>query len=404
MNPTITLCRSREDLGEALGAIWHYFGLSLAPEDLDRWMTLLGPSRMHAARIDGAIVGGAGAYTHELTVPGGMVSAAAVTVVGVYPTHRRRGIQRAMMRSQLEAIQERGEPVAYLWASEETIYSRYGYGMAALGGSIDLPKTAAAFARPSAARGQVRLLRAEEAVEPISRVYDQVRRVSPGMCARSKDWWTLRRLADPENRRMGGGPQQRAVLELDGEPAGYAIYRIHAAKEGGVAAGHISVVEAMGVTPEATREIWRFLLDIDWIGRVKAHFLPVDHPLQLLLARPRSMGWHVSDTLWVRIIDVPAAFAARAIRPGAPVVVEVTDEFLESNTGRYEIGAGRLGRTTADPDLACDINALGSVYLSGFTMAQLVRSGRAMERREGAAQRLDDLLRWDRAPWCPEVF
>ena len=65
------------------------------------------------------IVGGAGVFPFEMTVPGGPMPCAGVTIVGVLPTHRRRGILRAMMSAQLDDIRERGEPIAALWASEE---------------------------------------------------------------------------------------------------------------------------------------------------------------------------------------------------------------------------------------------------------------------------------------------
>ena len=55
-----------------------------------------------------------------------------MTVVGVLPTHRRRGVLTEMMRTQLEDVRERGEPIAALWASEEVIYRRFGYGFASL--------------------------------------------------------------------------------------------------------------------------------------------------------------------------------------------------------------------------------------------------------------------------------
>lgn len=44
---------------------------------------------MHAAWDDGRIVGGAGAFSFELSVPGGSVPAAGVTVVGVSSPRRR---------------------------------------------------------------------------------------------------------------------------------------------------------------------------------------------------------------------------------------------------------------------------------------------------------------------------
>ena len=75
----------------------------------------------------------------RITVPGGaQVPAAGVTRVGVQPTHRRRGINAAIMRAQLDDVHARGEPIAVLYASEGGIYGRFGYGLAAFLGEIDL--------------------------------------------------------------------------------------------------------------------------------------------------------------------------------------------------------------------------------------------------------------------------
>ena len=95
---------------------------------------------MHAAFEDGEIVGGAGAFPFSLSVPGGALPCAGVTIVGVYPTHRRRGVLRSMMEAQLRDVHERGEPIAALWASEETIYGRFGYGIASWCGEVTDPE------------------------------------------------------------------------------------------------------------------------------------------------------------------------------------------------------------------------------------------------------------------------
>ena len=50
------------------------------------------------------------------------------------------------------------------------------------------------------------------------------------------------------------------------------------------------------------------------------------------------------------------------------------------------------------------MNALGSVYLGGFTFAQLARGLRVEELRPGALAVADALFRTDRALWCPEIF
>src|SRR3982751_4555699 len=59
------------------------------------------PERSLVAEDAGSIVGHTNALTRDLTVPGGVVPAAHVTGVGVAPTHRRRGLLRAMMHRQL---------------------------------------------------------------------------------------------------------------------------------------------------------------------------------------------------------------------------------------------------------------------------------------------------------------
>ena len=132
----IRLCSSVDELRAGITPIWHYFGRQPVDDHLHALQRVLPLDRVHIACEDGDIVGAAGSFPFELTVPGGRVSAAGVTIVAVLPTHRRRGILRRLMRAQLDACRERGEPVAYLWATEDTIYDQFGYGLASLSASI----------------------------------------------------------------------------------------------------------------------------------------------------------------------------------------------------------------------------------------------------------------------------
>ncbi|MGH3034830.1 MAG: GNAT family N-acetyltransferase, partial [Gaiellaceae bacterium] len=165
----------------ALRPIWLYFGSEPQEDRAQRVLRLLAPGRLHAAWDGGEAVGGAGAFSFELTVPGGRLPAAGVTVVGVMPTHRRRGVLTAMTRAQLDDVRSRGEPLAALWASEGAIYGRFGYGMASLCGEIDLATAYAQFRAPVAWDGQARLVAPREALEGVSRVYDRVAASTPGM-------------------------------------------------------------------------------------------------------------------------------------------------------------------------------------------------------------------------------
>lgn len=394
----------RAERGEVLAGlapVSHYFGSTPTEEGAQRFARVLDHERMHVAEENGVVVGGASAFDFQLTIPGAIVPAAGVTIVGVLPTHRRRGILTDLMRAQLDDVHERGEPLAVLWASEETIYGRFGYGMAAQCGEIELQRAYGSFRQPVEPGGSYRLLSLEEALEMIPPVYELVAAETPGMFARSREWWESRVLHDPEARREGGGEMQRVVYERDGNTLAYALYRLKMEFEDGNSVGETRAIEAMGVNANATAAIWRFLLDVDWMDRVHSWLLPVDHPLFLLLERPRRLRFRLGDSLWARLVDVGGALAARARAAEGDVAIEVLDEFCPWNNGTYSADGSRAA---GDPDLRLDVSDLGSVYLGGFTFGELQRAGRVEELTGGAVQRADELFHTERAPWCPEIF
>ena len=385
----------------ALRPIWHYFGAPFGPEEERAARMLLPEGRTLVALDDGAIVGGAGAFELELTIPGGRVRAAGPTVVGVLPTHRRRGVLRELMRVQLDDVHARGEPLAVLWASEGGIYGRFGYGLASICADAELRRPHTRFDRAVDWPGGTRLVAVDEALALFPQVYERVAAETPGMFVRSPEWWEQRTLADSEWRREGGGELAFAVLELDGKPEAYAVYRLNFSYTEGVPTGKTVVIEAMGATPAATAAVWRYLLDIDWMETVEAELLPIDHPLHLLLLEQNRMRFRVGDGLWARLVDVGAALAARSYSGDGELVLEVSDAFCPWNEGRYALDGST---TKAAADLRLSVDALGSAYLGGFTFSDLARAGRVEEGNEGAVARADALFRTDRKPWCPEIF
>lgn len=403
MSFKVAPCKNLDEFGQAVFAIGQYFGMEPTEERMERFSKNLPFERMHAASENGTIVGGAGAFPFELTVPGGIVPTAGVTVVGTFPTHRRRGVLRTLMRAQLDDVHARGEPLALLWASEETIYGRFGYGMASAAGSVSIPSDATAFARPLEREGTLRIVDQVEALRLFPRVWDAVRRKTPGMLGRTRTWWEFRVLFMPPG---GGedGPKRFVVLERDGKPEGYAIYRHKPKFEDGEFKSELQVVEAVALDGRPTAEIWRYLLDIDWSTKTTADLLPADHPLWWLLATPRRMKPRIGDGLWVRLVDVGAALSAREYASEGAVVFDVIDEFCPWNAGLWRVARGRAKRTTSGAQLRLDVSALGSAYLGAFSFSGLVRGGRAEELRRGAAARADAMFAAERAPWCPEIF
>jgi len=403
MDIEVRPCSSVEELRDALNAISHYFGHENQIEDAERFSQWIEVERMHAAFEDDRVVGGAGAFAFRMSVPGGAsISAAGITVVGVLPTHRRRGVLTSLMKEQLEDCRARGDLAAYLWASEATIYGRFGYGLAARMGGISLAKDRVRFAVPFEPSGTVRLVDLEEAARTFPPLHEQVIAQRPGMFVRSKEWWETRKLFDDPARRQGG-PKNLALLELDGKPAGYAIYNVKQDWVAGSSKGVVNIVEVVAPTPNAARELWRWLLDFDWTSEFSADLLPLDHELFMLLAEPRRMQFKVNDGVWVRLIDVGQALSARTYNDGE-IVLDVADALLPENTGRWRVASSGTERTDDAADLRLDITGLGSVYLGGFTFGELVRGSRAHELTAGAADRADALFRTNIEPWCPEIF
>ena len=405
----ITVCSpAAEELERFARAVVTAFLEGPHDEDVKRWQEQLDPARQHWA-LDGDVpVGTAGTYDHRLRIPGGEVPIAAVTLVGVHPSHRRRGILRELMRRQLDHEHERGSPVAALWATEGSIYGRFGYGVATTAVQIEADRDRMRFRPPDEPAGRTRLVDEEEAHALFPPIYARVQERTPGMLARHESWWRSYRLADPEHWRFGSGPMFRVVWEdEDGEPQAYAMYRYRSKWEAGIPSGTLESREALGATPQAMREIWRFLFGVDLVKTVKTWALPPDHPLFLSVTEPRRLHASSGDALWVRLLDLAAALEARSYAADGAVTFDVRDAFCSWNEGvrtlRADGGRGTVEQG-GEPDLRLDVADLGSTYLGGWTFAALERAGRVEELSAGAVQRADALFRTPTQPWCPEVF
>jgi predicted acetyltransferase len=367
------------------------------------------PDRIIAA-FDGAQpVAAAGALTFRLSVPGGEASAAGVTLVGVSPSHRRRGILRSMMRHQLDDVRARGEPLAVLWASEGAIYQRFGYGLATLNGTFEIERGRAIFARPAPAEGTVRLVERDTAMGIFPSLYDRIRVETPGMVARTETWWQWITLHDTDVARAANGMKFLAVYEAGGAVEGTAVYRVKPDWDDRGPNGRLVAMEVLATTPRATRDLWSWLFEVDLVRLVRAVRGPVPHPLQLLLAEPRRLGFTVGDALWLRVVDVLGALQARTYgRPGT-LVLEVQDGFCPWNAGRWRLDVGEDGRggvepTTAVPDVTLEASDLAATYLGTFRFSELARVGRVVENTTGALLRADALFASPRAPWCSTMF
>jgi len=382
------------------------------------------------ATFDGdAIVGTTAAYSFQLTVPGGITGAAGVTFVAVLPSHRRRGILSAMMRQQLADIAARGEAVAALYASETAIYGRYGYGCASWQLSLTIRRGegtlspavtggtgagGAGVGGTGSGHGPVRLRAAspDDVRAELAKVYDAAVPHRPGMIARDERWWQSV-LDDTELRRGGMSTRKCLLAGDDAGPRGYALYRTKPDwDDDGLPWGGLSVRELIATDAEATAALWTDLLTRDLVGEVAARQRPVDDPLLDMLADRRRARPYLYDGLWVRLVDVGAALRQRRYSCPADLVIEVTDDLLPANAGRWRLqcpgpadgGPPSCERTRAAADIVLPVAALGAGYLGGTRLGSLAAAGLVTERTEGAVARLSAAMYSDPAPWCPSMF
>jgi len=397
--------RFLDPLGIAFGEVW-------SQDERDLEVKLLEADRVVGAFDGDKQVGSAGAFTFRLTVPGGEVGAAGITIVGVLPTHTRRGILRQMMTWLIAQARERGEPVAVLGASEAAIYQRFGYGIGTLQTQFEIEPMRAVFREPVEMPGQVRLVDPDEATRLFAPIYDVVRLKTPGCLARSETKWRWNALHDAEWMRAGNGPKYLAVLEVDGEPRAYALYRLKSDWDSRGPNNTLFALEVVGLDAVSQQAMWQWLFRIDLVATIKTVRGPVPHPLSLQLTEPRRLGLTVKDELWLRILDVDKALEARSYASAGTLTFDLTDEFCPWNAGRWQLtvpgsGASATLRPAAkgtEADIALDISALNSVYLGTHTFSDLARANRVSESHAGGVAGADALFASAVAPWSSTPF
>lgn len=357
-------------------------------------------------------VGVTAVFSFQLTVPGASLPAAGVSWVAVLPTHRRRGVLTSLMRRQLADI---GEPLAILWASEAGIYGRYGYGRASWTLTYDIRRGEGALIDvPPGPR--VRLVPVPDARPELAKVHDLVLQSRPGFYARNTHWWD-KALYDPPERRNGASPLRCLLAEDARGTRGYALYSAVHRGEGAtfLPDNALNVRELIAVDAAASAALWQDLLSRDLVSSYRAPLRPVDDPLLFQLADPRRARPVLTDALWVRIMDLPAALTGRRYACPVDVVIEVTDRQRPGNAGRWRLSAGAAvpggagfaascERTTDPADLSLDIAELGAAYLGGTRLSAPAGADLVTEHRPGAVRQLSAAMSWDPAPWCPLIF
>ena len=381
------------------------FGNFVDRGDLERERSMAELDRSFAAFEGDRIVGTAATVTMPMTVPGAELQVGFVTAVGVVPTHTRRGINTALMRRTLEDARDRGEAVDVLFASEGSIYGRFGYGMSAPELSLDVRTIHARFVRGYHSSGSIRLVDQQEGMDAVLAVHGSLRRGRPGYVELTPTRLTYALHDHGEDK---GKPRFFALHEGKDGVDGYLVYRVKHDWETGTPENHLEVHLLNAANPGAYADLWRYAFDVDLVARVSAWERPADEPLLHLLREPRRLNAKRQDGLWLRLVDVPGALAARRYGTQGRVIFAVHDPFCRWNEGRYALEGGPDGAsctaTSDEPDLVATVNEVAAAFMGGPSFRQLHRAGRVSEERVGALARADAMFGWDPAPWCAFGF
>ncbi len=358
------------------------------------------------------VVGCWRSWATELTLPGsGRAPGSAVTTVGVRPTHRRRGILSRMAAADHAASRDRGETVALLYAAEYPIYGRFGYGPAVTHATWTLDPVGVRF--HEAATGSVELVKPSfEVAESMRAVFDAWRLRQPGEISRREYTWQY----DVGLLESGWGPTWKGFIALHRDAAGavdgYVRYRAQEKWTKGQPRSVVELDELHALTDAAYLALWQFLANMDWVGSIKAERRSPAERLPWLLVNARAADVSgTGDGLWVKLIDVPGALAARGYeREGALVIESVEGRGTSGETRTRVALDANLAGATCKPtkraaDLTLDVAALSAAYLGGTRLRDaILANGGADEHRRGALAEADALFATLDPPWCSTFF
>ena len=343
-----------------------------------------------------------GAWPAALTVPGGEIDSWAISAVTVAPTHRRRGIARAMLESELRVAVAAGIPVAALTVTEATIYRRYGFGPATWSTDVEVDARRVGW-DGGEAPGRVQLITREGAMAVAGTLLEEARRATPGdvQVVGHRFGRIFGAPSDPDEQRKR---RFARYDDADGTTRGLLVYR-PTQQEGDFTNFSVDVLHLVTTSDDAYRALWRFVLSLDLVGTVRAYLRPVDEPLRWLVADPRRIRTtEVREHLWLRVLDPVAALGARTYAGAGRLTLRVADPLGHAD-GVFTIDADASGAATVTaggqedgPLLEVPVDVLGSLWLGGASAVTLLAAGRLRERAPGDAALADRLLRPPVAP------
>jgi predicted acetyltransferase len=372
------------------------------------WARTFGANRDGSDELAGIYT----SYDMAVTAPGPLdtltrVPMAGLSWVSVHPDHRRRGVLRQMIAHHFARLHEQGVSLSGLHAAEVAIYGRFGYGISSVDLELELER-GTVFTAPSleeaAARVTTRFIAADsdDAARAVHDLHLRCAQDTLGAVSRPERM-ARPLLVDLPLSRQGREPWQVLLAQVDGRPAGYAVFSREQKWADRRAKGTVTVRELDATDPATLLALARRLVDFDLTTSVTIGIRGADDPLLWWAGGPRAMGVKSFDSLWLRLIDVDAALTARGYSSACDVVLDVVDPVCPWNQRAWRLTVGPDGVATCLPtsrgvDLRLPVQALGAAYLGSRSIAAQTHQGLVTELTAGSARMLSRAMSSDREP------
>lgn len=348
------------------------------------------------------------AYPMTLTVPGpSRIPMSGLTWVAVDGNHRRKGLLTAMIRDHLHGLRGTDAFVSGLHASEGGIYGRFGYGLASLDVQVGVGRGTGLKVAPEL----------DEAAQRVSTHFVDAWRPEATAALQTAHLAAAGRLVGSVTRsdielwfrdfpevRKEKEPRQVMFAQRDGELTGYAVFRRTPKwDDDNNPVGEVSVHELATTDAASYVALVRRLVDLDLTTKVTVSSRSPDDPLIAWAGGPRSVGTTISDALWLRLVEVDRALAARQYAAPCDVVLDVVDDLCDWNAGRWRLTVDDAGSATCRPsddpaEVRLPVGALGAAYLGGPSIAAQAEVGHVVGLRPGAVTELSRAMRGDVEP------
>lgn len=309
-----------------------------------------------------------------------MINCELINALVVRPMHKRQGLSRALLTRRLQELHAAGVPLAALSATDAQLYERYGFGVATHCCGVEVDTRGLAMAP------QVPL--APGTVEPCSPadIAPYYQDITTAFAQAGQGRFLHRRQDKAWNLGISEGPEAAAdkavrvlaYIDEAGTPAGFASYKC----VGSEGKKTIKLLQLCGIAPAIELRLWQELFNIElsnrltWGGSYPGDLVP------LALNNPRA--WQQksrTDSVWLRILDAPAALQARGYTTAGELVLDISDPLhLVDNSYLLTVRDGHADVSAAAnhpaPRLKLSVGALSQLYFGAVTVMDLNAVGK----------------------------